>query len=207
MTKAGKLKLGLLIGSGIVVLAIVGFMGVATWYAGRINAEYKEVAESEKILREAIEGEQGFRPPAGAIPSADRMAVFLAVREDLASWRRTMDTAITEFTADQEKQREGGLFDLLKLVNTGSDLMPLYAGFWIARNQTLLAHEMGPGEYEYIYRLVYQTWLELNRPAVSKNDYPAGELDEALSPYSERLIRAFDADTDPLELIFKETKP
>ncbi|MEN8006901.1 MAG: hypothetical protein ABFS42_07770 [Candidatus Krumholzibacteriota bacterium] len=207
MTKSGKWKLGLMIGSGVAILAVLAFMGVATWYAGRINKEYKEVADSERILREATEGEEGFRPPAGGIPSAERIEVFLTVREDLAGWRRTMATASTQFAADQKRQRDGGLRDLLKLFNTGSDLMPTYAGFWTARNQALLAHEMGPLEYEYIYRLIFRTWLEPDRPGLADTDYPADGLEAALGPYREKLISTFDADVDPVELIFQEMEP
>jgi hypothetical protein len=207
MMTPGKWKLVLMIGSGIAVLTILGFMGVASWYAGRINEEYKEVADSEEVLRAATEDSSGYVAPAGGVPSADRIVVFMAVREDLAPWRRTMATASTQFASDQEKQREGGLKDWLKLFNTGSDLMPLYAGFWTARNQALLAHEMGPGEYEYIYRLVYQTWLELSRQPVSKEKYPVDELEAALGPYRQPLTDAFDADVDLLELIFEDDKP
>jgi len=204
MSKGGKWKLGLGIGCGALLLIVVGILGMGTWYAGRINQEYKEVTDSEKALLAATEGDRGFTPPPGGIPGPERIEVFLAVREDLESWRETMATASRQFAVDQESQRAGGLKDLMKLFNTGSDLMPTYAGFWTARNETLLAHEMGPGEYEYIYRLVYQTWLELERPDVSATIYPSTALAEAFGPYRDRLIAAFDAAVNPVELIFQK---
>ncbi len=206
MTKGGIKKLGLGIGCGFVLLIVVGIFGVANWYSGRINQEYKEVRDSEKALLAATEGNEGFSPPPGGIPAAGRVEVFLAVREDLDSWRGTMATAIEKMTADRERQRVGGPKDLMRVVNTGSDLMPIFAGFWTARNETLLAHEMGPGEYEYIYRLVYQTWLELERPDVSATIYPSAALTEAFEPYRDRLVAAFDAAVNPVELIFQKDR-
>lgn len=182
--------MGLGIGCGAMLLIVVGILGVGTWYVGRINQEYKDVTNSEKALIAATEGERGFIPPPDGIPGPDRIEVFLAVREDLESWRGTMSTASRQFAVDQDRQRAGGLKDLLKLFNTGSDLMPTYAGFWTARNEALLAHEMGPGEYAFIYRLVYHS----------------GALEPAFDPYRERLAAAFAEAVDPVELIFQKDK-
>jgi hypothetical protein len=207
MAKVGKWKLGLGIGCGLAMLIVLGILGTATWYTGRINAEYKEVRESEKALLAATESEQGFRPPPGGVPTADRLEAFLAVRGELAEWRRIMATASGEFAVDRQRQRSGGLKDLVNLVNTGSDLMPTYAGFWVARNEALLDQGMGPHEYSFIYRLVYHTWLGFGRPPAVVDDYPADILAKALGPYRERLISAFDATVDPVELIFQGDGP
>jgi len=204
MAKPGKRKLGLMIGCGLMLLVVVGLFGVANWYSGRINQEYKEVRDSEKALLAATEGDGGFRPPIGGIPAPERIEVFLAVREDLDSWLRTMATAIVKMAADRERQRDGGPKDLVRLVNTGSDLMPIFAGFWTARNEALLAHDMGPGEYVYIYRLVYHTWLDFGRPAGSATDFPTAALSAALEPYRDRFTAAFDSDVHPVELIFQK---
>ena len=206
MKKRGIWKLGLGIGCGFALLVVVGVFGVANWYSGRMNQEYKAVRDSEKALLAATEGDQGFRPPSGGIPAADRIEVFLAVREDLDPWLETMGIAITKMAADRERQRDGGPKDLARLVNTGSDLMPIFAGFWTARNEALLAHEMGPGEYVYIYRLVYLTWLNFGRPEGSAMDYPADTLSAAMEPFRDRLTHAFDADVHSVELIFQEDR-
>jgi hypothetical protein len=202
----GKWKLGLGIGCGLAVLVVVGVLGVATWYAGTINKEYKEVRDSEKAVLAATEGDQGYSPPQGGIPAPDRIEVFLEVRKDLVPWRRTMASASGQFATDRERQRAGGIKDLLRVVNTGSDLMPVYAGFWVARNQTLLEHGMGPGEYAYIYRLVYYTWLKREPPAEWVEDLTDQTLSAAFMPFRERLLEAYDAEVDPVELIFQEDR-
>ena len=203
MARAGKWKLGLGIGCGLIMLLVVAVLGTATWYAGRVNEEYKEVRDSEEALLLATEKDGGYRPPAQGIPAPERIEVFLAVREELESWRRTMATASEEFGADREKQRAGGIGDFLKLVNTGSDLMPVYAGFWTARNEALRIHAMGPGEYRYIYRLVYSTWLELDRPAINREVFSRDQLTAAFEPFRDRLTAVFDPQVDPVELIFQ----
>lgn len=201
-----KLKLGLGIGCGVLVLVVVGFMGVATWWSGRINQEYRDVRDSEKALLAATEGEDEYRPPAGGIPSPQRIEVFLAVRRDLTVWRQTLVAATEEFADDRQRQRTGGVKDLARVVNTGSDLMPVFAGFWTARNEALLAHGMGPGEYKYIHRLVYQTWLQPDRPAVASGNYPDHALNSALEPYREQLLAVFDEEVGLVELIFQQDR-
>lgn len=201
-----KLKLGLGIGCGVLALVVVGFMGVATWWSGRINQEYKDVRDSEKALLAGTEGEQGFRPPAGGIPAPERIEVFLAVRRDLAAWRQTLAAATGQFATDRERQRTGGVKDLARVVNTGSDLMPVFAGFWTARNEALLAHGMGPGEYKYIHRLVFHTWMQPDRPAVASMDYPDQALNAAFEPYREQLLAGFDPEVEPVELIFQQDR-
>lgn len=207
LARVGKWKLGLYIGCGLALLIVLGVLGAATWYSGRINEEYKEVRDSEKALRAVTEGEQGFRPPPGGIPTSERLETFLVVREELTEWRRIMATASEEFAADRQRQRSGGLGDLLNLFNTGSDLMPTYAGFWIARNEALLDRGMGPGEYSYIYRLVYRSWLGLSRSPAIAEDYPTAALANSLGPYRDRFALAYDASVDPVELIFQENNP
>lgn len=191
-----KWKRGLGIGCLIAALVVVAVLGAGTWYAGRINKEYKEVRDSEKTLLAATEKEEGFRPPAAGIPTSDRIEVFLKVREEMAPWCRTMASASGQFADDRERQRGGGVKDLLRVVNTGSDLMPIYAGFWTARNEALLNHGMGPGEYTYIYRRVYLTWLP--------SDSPDPALNDVLDPYRERLLAAHEPSIELVELIFQK---
>jgi|GEM_PF-5656070 len=206
MTLGRKWKLGLGIGCGALLLVVLGFMGVATWYAGRINEEYREVRDSEKNLIAATEKDTGYEPPSGGIPGVERVEVFLEVREKLEPWRRTVRSASEQFREDQERQQAGGIRDLLKLVNTGSDLAPVLAGFWTARNEALLAAGMGPGEYTYIYRLVYEAWLGLSEPSEEPYPFPTENPATTLNILRPRLAAAFDPDVAPVELIFQETE-
>lgn len=207
MTKSGKWKWGLGIGCGLAILVFVGAVGVATWYATSINAEYKEVRDSEERLIAATEGQEGYRPPSGGVPAPERVEVFLAVREDLKPWLMNLVEANEQFMADREKQKTGGVKDFLKLFGTGSDLMPVYAGFWTARNEALLEHGMGPGEFVYIYRLVYQTWLGLEREGSPAEGYPSEALTASLEPYRARLLEAFVPEVGILEQIFQKDEP
>jgi hypothetical protein len=207
MTKAGKWKWGLGIGCGLAVLLFVGAVGVATWYATSINAEYKAVRDSEERLIAATEGPGGYSAPQGGIPAPARIEIFLDVRRDLQPWLANLAAANEQFLADREKQKTGGVKEFVKLFGTGSDLMPVYAGFWTARNEALLEHGMGPGEYVYIYSLVYRTWLGLGRRGSPAEAYPTGTLSAALEPYRARLLEAHVPEVELLELIFEKDEP
>ena len=154
----GKVKKGLGIGCLVVLLAVVAVAGGATWYAARINREYKEVARSEKILRAQV-GPDAFRPPAELDVAADRLDVFLAVRDSLFEERMDLEAAATTFARERERNRAGGLKGWWNLLGAGSDLAPVYAAYWETRNRALTAHRMGPEEYAWLYRVVYQRWL------------------------------------------------
>jgi hypothetical protein len=62
---------------------------------------------------------------------------------------------------------------------------------------------MGPGEYAYIYRLVYSSWRQPAGPANADRAYNAEALQSVLEPYEERLLAGFDPTVDPVELIFQ----
>lgn len=114
--------------------------------AGRIQ---HELAERYGAVRE-------FRPsPSPGIP-ADRLAVFLAIREALAEPRDNLTRAIEGIAP---ADGGSGMATGFRAARAGLGMAPGVLEFSRARNEALLEHEMGVGEYTWIYWYTYTAWL------------------------------------------------
>lgn len=210
---AAKWQKGCGIGCLVLFSAAVILMGAATWYAREINGEYKEVQKTEDDLLAATE-DLAFTPPPDLVLRADRLEAFLAVRDSLAAPRFELVAQATEFARQRNRGRGRGLKEFLRLLDSGSELAPFYAAYWIQRNRSLLAHEMGPDEYIWLYSVVYYQWLqkdpadgrdgEATAPTVRAQitgALPSATLD-LLAPHRLRLEAGYSPVINPVELIF-----
>lgn len=213
----GKVKKGLGIGCLVVLAAVLVFAGAATWYAARINRQYKAVQRSEEILRAAV-GSDAFTPSSASDLDPVRLDIFLAVRDSLAGVRSELEVAAKTFARERERNRSRGLRGFLSLLGAGSDLAPVYATYWQARNRALAAHRMAPDEYAWLYQVVYHGWLgkdpdegrEIGTPDGGVVREPIGDLSpeslEVLAPRRLRLEAGYSALLNPIELIFSEAE-
>ncbi len=144
------------IGCGVVALLILMLVGGGAWFAREMGREYKTVQESEKALFAAEGALDAWLPPAGVVPGADRLGVFLAVRADLAEWRAQLETDMDRFRQERER---GGPLGLWNSIRSGSDMGLTFARFWGARNRALVEQGMGPAEYAWLYGLAYYAYL------------------------------------------------
>jgi hypothetical protein len=145
------------VGCTVLVLLVVALAGGGLWYARRMASEFDVVRDSEQVLVERFGAPEAW-VPATVVPAPERVARFAEVRADLAEWRVRLAVHTASMTA---LERGGGnpLGRVVRSIRAGSELATVYAGFWTARNQALLAAEMGPGEYIWFYHLVYHAWL------------------------------------------------
>jgi hypothetical protein len=155
----GKLKKGCGIGCGVFTILVFVIIGSVAFFVRDMSADYKEVGKSEKILLETHGGIADYAPPLGGVPAKERVQVFLDVRRDQAEWRENVALAFEEFLVKKEASADGGFTHFLKLIRSTSEMAPSLAGFWSARNAALLKHEMGAGEYSYLYCLAYYSYL------------------------------------------------
>ncbi len=140
------------IGCGVVALLMLVLVGGGAWFAREMGREYKAVQESEKALVEAEGDLAAWAPPAGLVPTADRLALFLTIREANAEWRTQLETDMARFRAEKDK---GGVVGFWNSIRAGSDMGLTFARYWGARNRTLTDRGMGPGEYAWLYGLTY----------------------------------------------------
>jgi len=209
-----NLKKGCGIGCLGLFSVMVILMGAATWYSRGINREYKAVQKTEKVLLAAT-ADAIFVPPVDLVVDATRLDAFLAVRDTLQAKRQDLEAAAAVFAREKDSG-QGGIKGFLSLLNSGSDLAPIYATYWSARNTALLAHHMSPNEYIWYYSFTYYKWLG-KAPTDGRDVHTRvmpvaieipGDIPEAtvdlLSPRRLRLEASYSLQLNPVELIFAQ---
>lgn len=154
-----KMKKGCGIGCGVLTILVFVVIGSIAFFVRDMSSDYKAVANAEKELIAAHGGVADFIPSAAGLPTAERVQIFLEVRRQQAEWRRNVALAFDEFLVKKEESGSGGFKHFLKLLRSTSEMAPSLAGFWSSRNAALIKHEMGPGEYSYLYCLAYFSYL------------------------------------------------
>jgi hypothetical protein len=155
-----KFKLGLGIGCGALLVAVLLLFGGAVYFAKQMGREYKAVKELEEQLAE-VHGPSDQAPEAfTGLPDQARLEVFLSVREGTAEWRRQVEIDFADLLAREGGQQQEGFRQFIRAFKASRDLAPTFSGFWTSRNQALLDGQMGIAEYIYYYCLIYYGWLE-----------------------------------------------
>ena len=167
---AGKKINSCLIGCGIgcLVLLIAGIAliaGGAVWVRG-LTRGFQDAAET----RAAVEAELGepadFTPAADGSIAAERLDVFLTIREATAESRAALHSSFETLPLDEQEAREldeQGFFEkmgsVVGITSSAFGLAGQISDFFVVRNTAFAEHGMGLGEYGYIYVLAYYSWL------------------------------------------------
>jgi hypothetical protein len=160
-SSSNKWLVGLGIGcGGIVVIVIVVF--IAGYFF--IRSTTQGFRDSQGLMKTL---EQKYGPPEAYVPSpdgviaADRLDVFLAVREAFAAARKDLEASLETLAKDRasgegEGRRPRGVFSSIR---AGVGMIPQFSALVKSRAQALLDRGMGLGEYYYIYIVAYYSWL------------------------------------------------
>ncbi len=166
MKGSGCLK-GCAIGCAVVAVLVVLLMAIGGFQVARWMGNFDDAIETRASLEESYPTLETFQPALdGRIP-AERLEVFLRVREGLreecealSEVVTSMDGAIGEMNALEEAGEDQGLKDVPwmaigKTVGSAFSLAPAISRFAKARNEALLTQQMGFGEYAWIFTAVY----------------------------------------------------
>lgn len=138
----------------VIVLAVgVGWMGYR-WVETATEA-IENAEQTERALVDSYGRPGDFHPPVEPGLTADRLEVFLAVRDGLAEERTAFADSISALAPGGEDGGGGGF----RTARTVAGLPSRIFSFVNARNKALLDHGMGFGEYTWIYWLTYNAWL------------------------------------------------
>lgn len=152
-------------------------------WLSRMSKGFDASVEAGKTLDERFGKPAAFTPPWDGIIAPARIEVFLAVRDATGPTRAAITELFGRFPTRQEAEEldkkpiSEKLLTGFGLARTGMSLPTALAEFFKLRDETLVAHEMGMGEYSYIYTIAYQSWL--GHPA---DDGPLFAKDEGTAP-------------------------
>jgi len=148
------------------VLGLLGWGGYV-FIRGIVGEAKKGEAVMAKV-RERHGGFSDFQPdPTGALPP-ERVETFLRVRELMAEARGKTEASLALLSSkapDGATEVPGILGQLLRWglgvarIEGVTSLPPQVIGFVSAKGNALLEAGMGPGEYQYLYAIVYFSWL------------------------------------------------
>ncbi len=189
MSTGKKWLVGCGIGCGTLILIVAALIAGGVGFFRGIVSDLEESGRSQARLDAELGAMADYTPPRdGAIPT-DRLEVFLAVRTRLQPWHLALTEYLSAFPpADAGPTRIGAMQQVRITTGMGRFLRDLGA-YLRLRNETLLEHEMGLGEYFYIHALVYHWWL-------GHNPIDGPELLYGLEHEDGVNIRFFDDDTN-----------
>jgi hypothetical protein len=194
-----KVLAGCALGCLLAVLLVVGAgWMLVRWGQGMASTVEQARAESGE-LAERFGATADFVPAAGPGVPADRLELFLGVRESLAGPRQELEAAIAGFAPTAGA---GGFVRGLGAARAGLSIAPKALDYIGARNRALLDAGMGLGEYTWLYWLVYHAWLEhpvddsLLEELVTAHEAGDGATKMRFEggPERERLVRRLRAD-------------
>jgi hypothetical protein len=143
---------------GCLLLLLLSF-GL-TWMGYRWAREAADVVEATGRVGAEVEKRFGevrdYTPPPSFGVPADRMELFLAVRDALAEPRAALEDTVADLESDAGR---GGVLGSFRAARSVIGMAPLIVELIGARDQALLDHGMGLGEYTWIYWLTYTAWL------------------------------------------------
>jgi hypothetical protein len=164
MNTAGKWVLGCGVGCGLVIvlLATAG-IGSCVWLTRSTSEPMERAVETRQTLAERHA--EAYTPPPGWV-RPERLDAFLGVRERLADARERLKQAMLGMAVTPERAQEMETQGFLEGLRSGWEISksavafaPALGRYFAARNEALLAEDMGLGEYSWLYALSYWSFL------------------------------------------------
>lgn len=171
-SQASKWLIGCGIGCGVIVLIGIILIVSAYLLCKSTVQNFQQVEMTQEELAERYGSIEDFTPsPDGSI-AAERIEIFLIVRDSMAKAIRKLDTTLTKLDAlDDDQNGQETFWGVVGGIRNGFGMIPNIAEFYLARNNALLSLDMSPGEYYYIYVTAFYSYL-----GKSPNDGPGDQL-------------------------------
>jgi len=161
-----KFLVGCAVVSAIVVVAVIGVsLYFVSWFKNASpDSDHLKEVRSELVQ---LYGERDdYTPPLDGSLDANRIALFMEVREDLILTRVEIASELDEFLdmmKEDEERKSNPIQKLVKgvqMLKGGAGLVTQGLTYLGARSERLLEVGMGEGEYFHYYTLMAFAWLE-----------------------------------------------
>jgi len=162
MKTGQKWLLGCGIGCGVLILLVIALAAFGFSYFRGFISDIEESEQVQTRLDEQLGDLDHYEPPPdGAVPP-DRLVVFLQVRTTLQPWHATMTGHFEDFPLAADGPVRLSPIQQVKVLTGVAGFFGDLGKYMQERNEILLEHGMGLGEYFYIHTLVYHWWLGHN---------------------------------------------
>jgi hypothetical protein len=145
---------------GCVVLTVLA-IAIPIAVALLIMRPFNRAIDTRAGLEASFGAQEAYVPPPSGAPDADRIAVFLEVRQALAATCEEFaekEQQVARLEAFDDRPEVSRIEVLRQAASTTRSMLgmgPLIGRFFELRNQALAEGGMGLGEYSYIYVLAY----------------------------------------------------
>jgi len=181
-----KVLIGCAVVSAVVVLLVIG---ASVWFMTWFKKASPDTKHLENVRAELVQnyGERDdYTPPLDGSLDANRVALFIEIREELILTRVEIASGLDEFLelVKSDKERKRNPFEKVvhgvQMLKGGAGLVTKGLTYLGARSEKLLESGMGEGEYFHLYGLMAFSWLEWD---------PLQQLDESV-------VKEFDLESD-----------
>ena len=171
-SNSSKWLIGCGIGCGVIILIGIIFIISAYFLCKSTVQNFQQVEMTQEELTERYGAIVDFTPSPTASIAAERIELFLSVRDSMAAAIRKLDTTLTKLESlDSEQNEERSFWGVVGGIRNGFGMIPNIAEFYLSRNNALLSLDMSPGEYYYMYVIAFYSYL-----GKSPNDGPGDQL-------------------------------
>jgi hypothetical protein len=159
--KSSNWLVGCGIGCGAVVLIIAIIIAIGYFAIKDTVEDFKEVEASTALLEEKYGRILDFCPEPKGTLSSERIEAFLLTRQQMESVRLEMEETLGGISDEIQKVKSDDKRspNVLKILKKVFGSVSKFALYYKARNEALLATEMGLGEYQYMYVTVFYSYL------------------------------------------------
>jgi hypothetical protein len=211
-----KVLIGCAVASAIIVVLVVGAsMYFVSWFKKSApDTEHLKEVRSELVQKYGERDD--YIPPLDGKLDADRVALFVEIREDLVLTRVEIASQLDEFLdmMKDDPERERNLFEKavhgIQMLKGGAGLVTQGMTYLGARSEKLLEVGMGEGEYFHLYALMAFSWLEwepldeLDRSVLKDLDMES-DIEEMVEEYRRIFERQLRNQRDALQALEART--
>lgn len=165
--KASAWLWGCGIGCGAALL-VAGFIAVGGvfWVRGTMEG-FESAVETREQLDDRFGEVDSYTPPPDGAPSPDRIEAFLAVRDELEGPAAGVQRFFAELPINEAEARDLDSKPLgeklrfaFRVTREGLRFPRVLGTYFDTRNDAMLRHGIGMGEYTYLYAIGYHVFLD-----------------------------------------------
>jgi hypothetical protein len=148
-------------GIGCAVIAIIVIAGsIGSYYYIKTKIQnFKQAEHSLQVLEETLGQVDQYCPEADGKIKPERIKIFLSIRDTTENLRNQLTQTVEQINKFVDKEPKA-FKNVMAIFQQSSKALPQLAYYLKFRNELMIEHNLGLGEYYYIYVISYFSWLK-----------------------------------------------